>query len=63
MAYPDLPPNPTFWRCSNCGNELTFYASGIGHIQCAQCGTDSTEQHLLEEHHKAHPEAAGAAAH
>lgn len=63
MAYPDLPPNPTFWRCRNCGNESTFYASGIGHIQCAQCGTEATEQQLLEEHNKAHPETASAPAH
>lgn len=63
MAYPDLPPSPTFWRCPACGNEITFHASGIGHIACARCGKVSTEQELIDSHRANHPETADAAAH
>jgi hypothetical protein len=55
MAYPDLPPSPTFWRCSNCGNEGLFRASGIGSITCGECGTISTQDQLMTEHARAHP--------
>ena len=58
MAYPDLPPGATFWRCPECGNESLFRASGIGRIECAQCTQMSTEQRLLQAHARAHPEAA-----
>jgi ribosomal protein S27E len=58
VAYPDLPPGPTFWRCPKCGNETLFRASGIAHIECARCGNFWTEQQLVEAHAKAHPEVA-----
>jgi transcription initiation factor TFIIIB Brf1 subunit/transcription initiation factor TFIIB len=62
MAYPDLPPSPTFWRCPECGNENLFRASGIAHIECVRCGKVWTEQQLIEAHRRAHPETAQAAA-
>ena len=52
MAYPDLPPSPTFWRCPHCGNEHEFRASGIGHIHCPRCNHEWTEAQLKEEHKK-----------
>jgi uncharacterized protein (DUF983 family) len=55
MAYPDLPPSPTFWRCPACGNESLFYACGIARITCGKCGKVWTEAQLLEAHAKAHP--------
>jgi hypothetical protein len=63
MAYPDLPQNPTFWRCPKCGNESLFRASGIGHIECTTCHTISAEPELLAEHARAHPSSETAAAH
>jgi hypothetical protein len=56
MAYPDLPPSPTFWRCPRCGNETSFRASGIGYIECTRCHQVSTEQQLLEALAINHPE-------
>jgi uncharacterized protein (DUF983 family) len=53
MAYPDLPPSPTFWRCPKCGNETLFRASGTTHIVCGQCGSVWTEDQLLEAHARA----------
>jgi hypothetical protein len=53
MPYPDLPPNPTFWRCPQCGNESRFRASGIGHVECTACGGESTVERLKETHAKA----------
>ena len=50
MAYPDLPPNATFWRCANCGNELLFRAAGTGHIECGVCGHVWTLQQLKDTH-------------
>jgi uncharacterized Zn ribbon protein len=50
MAYPDLPPSPTFWRCPNCGNDTVFRASGIGHIQCPRCSREWTEAQLQAAH-------------
>ena len=58
MAYPDLPPTPSFWRCPACGNESLFQASGTGHIQCGRCGQASTDQQLVEAHRQAHAESA-----
>jgi len=55
MAYPDLPPSPTFWRCPNCGNETTFAASGVGNVQCADCDRVSTVEQLKQAHTAAHP--------
>jgi ribosomal protein S27E len=56
MAYPDLPPSPTFWRCPACGNEALFQASGMGHIECGSCGNIWSEQQLVGAHAGAHPE-------
>ena len=61
MAYPDLPPSPTFWRCPKCGNETLFYANGIGAITCGKCGLTSSQDELLKTHAQAHPEAQAAA--
>jgi hypothetical protein len=57
MAYPDLPLNPTFWRCAGCGNEALFRGSGTGHIECGSCATEWTLQQLKEAHAQAHPAA------
>jgi uncharacterized protein (DUF983 family) len=62
MAYPDLPPSPTFWRCPKCGNETAFRASGTARIECVRCGQISTVEELLDAHARAHPELATAAA-
>jgi uncharacterized Zn ribbon protein len=50
MAYPDLPPSPTFWRCPNCGNEASFRAIGSGHIQCPTCTREWTAAQLKAAH-------------
>jgi transcription elongation factor Elf1 len=55
MAYPDLPPSPTFYKCPHCGNEGLFRASGIGSITCGDCGKVSSQDELLAEHARAHP--------
>jgi uncharacterized protein (DUF983 family) len=60
MAYPDLPPGPTFWRCPNCGNETLFRASGTRHIECGRCGQVWTLQQLKDAHARAHAEVASA---
>jgi len=60
MAYPDLPPSPTFWRCPQCANEVEFRASGTGHVECAQCARVSTVDELVQTHASAHPEPAAA---
>ena len=57
MAYPDLPPRPTFWRCPKCGNEWLFNASGTAHIECGQCGAVSTAAQLVETHARAYASA------
>ena len=54
MAYPDLPPSPTFWRCTRCDNEKLFRADGIGRIECGRCGAVATEGELLAAHARAH---------
>jgi len=54
MAYPDLPPGLTFWRCPNCGNETLFRAAGLGHIECGQCHQVLTVQQLKGVHARAH---------
>jgi uncharacterized protein (DUF983 family) len=54
VAYPDLPPSPTFWRCPNCGNETLFRASGTVHVECGRCGCVSTVDELLSTHASAH---------
>jgi phage FluMu protein Com len=54
MAYPDLPPGPTFWRCPNCGNETLFRASGVAHIECGRCHQVWTVDQLKDAHAKAH---------
>jgi len=53
MAYPDLPPGPTFWRCGNCSNESLFRAAGTGHIECGQCHQVWTLEQLKEAHARA----------
>jgi len=53
VAYPDLPPSPTFWRCPDCGNAQQFRASGIGHIECSKCGKVWTVQQLKDAHAQA----------
>jgi transcription elongation factor Elf1 len=55
MPYPDLPPQPTFWRCPTCGNEQLFRANGTGAIACGSCGQSWTVQQLLDAHAQAHP--------
>ncbi|MBV9544809.1 MAG: hypothetical protein JOY61_10560 [Chloroflexi bacterium] len=55
MAYPDLPPSPTFWKCPQCGNEVLFRASGIGSITCGECRRVSSQDELVVEHARAHP--------
>ncbi len=60
MAYPDLTPGPTFWRCPDCGNETLFRASGVALIECGRCHTVCTEQQLVQAHARAHPEVANA---
>jgi hypothetical protein len=54
MAYPDLPPSPTFWRCPHCGSESTFHASGVGHVECGACHQLSTVDQLKAAHAEAH---------
>jgi uncharacterized protein (DUF983 family) len=55
MPYPDLPPNATFWRCPNCGNEQRFRASGTSHVECTQCGQLWTVEQLKAAHSSAQP--------
>jgi phage FluMu protein Com len=62
MAYPELPPSPTFWRCPKCGNETLFRANGTAHIECVRCSRVSTVDELLSAHASAHPELATEAA-
>lgn len=50
MAYPDLPPSPTFWRCPNCGNETLFRGNGTAAIKCIGCGQTWTVQQLKDAH-------------
>jgi len=61
MAYPDLPPSATFWRCQ-CGNETVFRASGTANVECVKCGQISTVEELLAAHARARPELATAEA-
>ena len=56
MAYPDLPPSPTFWRCAGCSNETLFRVNGIARIECVRCGAISTEAELLAVHARTQPE-------
>jgi hypothetical protein len=57
LAYPDLPPSPTFWRCPHCGQEATFRANGVSAIACGTCKKESTAEQLVEAHKKAHASA------
>jgi len=54
MAYPDLPPGPTFWRCPDCGNETLFRAAGTAHIECVRCHQVWTVQQLKGAHAREH---------
>jgi len=53
MAYPDLPREATFWRCTSCGNETHFRAAGTGHIECGQCHKEWTLEQLKTAHARA----------
>lgn len=57
MAYPDLPPGATFWRCAQCDNETLFRAAGTGHIECERCAREWTLEQLKDAH--AHARAHG----